>query len=153
MINKSDSRCVVVRFCYQSYDNYTPNWTPLSPITITNGSRDGAVVTALASHQCGPGSIPGLDVICGLIEFVVGSRLRSEGFSPGSPVFLPPQKTTFLNSNSTWNARTHLNGFLELFGVSWLNKLHLHLHFLFNFYKSLWRSFVLALCGCGPRQQ
>ena len=24
------------------------------------------------------------------VEFVVGSRLCSEGFSPGSPVFLPP---------------------------------------------------------------
>ena len=34
MINKSDSRCAVVRFCYHSYD-YRPNWTPLSPITIT----------------------------------------------------------------------------------------------------------------------
>ena len=30
------------------------------------GSRDGAVVRALASHQCGPGSIPGPGVICGL---------------------------------------------------------------------------------------
>ena len=30
------------------------------------GSRDGVVVRALASHQCGPGSIPGLGVICGL---------------------------------------------------------------------------------------
>ena len=27
------------------------------------------------------------------VEFVVGSRPCSEGFSPGSPVFLPPQKT------------------------------------------------------------
>ena len=34
MINKSDPRCAVVRFCYHSYD-YRPNWTPLSPITIT----------------------------------------------------------------------------------------------------------------------
>ena len=33
--NKSDSRCAVVRFCYHSYD-YRPNWTPFSPITITN---------------------------------------------------------------------------------------------------------------------
>ena len=30
------------------------------------GSRDGAVLKALASQQCGPGSIPGLGVICGL---------------------------------------------------------------------------------------
>ena len=30
------------------------------------GSRDGAVVRALVSHQCDPGSIPRLGVICGL---------------------------------------------------------------------------------------
>ena len=35
MINKSDSCYAVVRFCHHSYD-YTQNWTPLSPITITN---------------------------------------------------------------------------------------------------------------------
>ena len=64
------------------------------------GSRDGAVVRALASNQCGPGSIPGLGVIW--VEFVVGSRPCSEGFSPGTPVFIPTQKTAFPNSNSTW---------------------------------------------------
>ena len=36
------------------------------------------------------------------VEFVVGSLPCSEGFSPGSPVFLPPQKLTLLNSNSIW---------------------------------------------------
>ena len=36
-------------------------------------------------------------------EFVVGSRPRSKGFSPGSPVFLPPQKPTLLNTNSIRN--------------------------------------------------
>ena len=36
------------------------------------------------------------------VEFVVGSRPFSEGFSPGTPVFFPPQKPTFPNSNSTW---------------------------------------------------
>ena len=39
------------------------------------------------------------------VEFVVGSRPSSEVFSPGSPVFLPPQKSTFLNSNSIGNLR------------------------------------------------
>ena len=29
------------------------------------------------------------------VKFVVGSRPCSEGFSPGTPVFLPPQKPTF----------------------------------------------------------
>ena len=55
------------------------------------------MVIALASHQCGPGSK--------WVEFVVGSRPCSEGFSPGSPVFLPQQKSTFLNSNSIGNSR------------------------------------------------
>ena len=36
------------------------------------------------------------------VEFVVSSCPCSEGFSPGTPVFLPPQKLTFLNSNSIW---------------------------------------------------
>ena len=67
-------------------------------------TRDGAVVRALAFHQCGPGSIPGLDVICGLsLLLVLFSALR--GFSPGTPVFPSPQKPTFLNSNSIRNAR------------------------------------------------
>ena len=41
------------------------------------------------------------------IEFVAGSTSRpcSEGFSPSSPVFLPPQKPAFLNSNSIGNLR------------------------------------------------
>ena len=39
------------------------------------------------------------------VEFVVGSCPCSEGFSPGSPVFLPPQKPTLPNSNSIGNSR------------------------------------------------
>ena len=51
------------------------------------GSRDRAVVRALASHRCGPGSIPGLGVICGLsLLLVLVPALK--GFSPGSLVFL-----------------------------------------------------------------
>ena len=40
------------------------------------------------------------------VEFIVGSRPRSEGFSPGSPVFLPPQKSTLPNSNSIGSSPT-----------------------------------------------
>ena len=61
------------------------------------GSRDGAVVIVLASHQCGPGLIPGPSVISGLsllLVLVLAPR-----------VFLPPQKSTFLNSNSIGNSR------------------------------------------------
>ena len=39
------------------------------------------------------------------VEFVVGSRTCSNGFSPGYQVFLPPQKSTFQNSNSIGNSR------------------------------------------------
>ena len=36
-----------------------------------SGCGDGTVVRALASHQCGLGSIPGLGVICGLSLLLV----------------------------------------------------------------------------------
>ena len=57
------------------------------------GSRVGAVVRALAFHQCVPGSIPGPGVICGLSLLVLYSA--SKGSSPGTPVFSSPQKPTF----------------------------------------------------------
>ena len=48
----------------------------------------GAVVRALAFHQCVLGSIPGPGVICGLSLLVLYSAPR--GFSPGTPVFPSP---------------------------------------------------------------
>ena len=48
------------------------------------GNRDGADVRTLAFQQCGPCSIPGPGVICGL--FFIGSLLAPRGFSPGTPV-------------------------------------------------------------------
>ena len=66
------------------------------------GTRDGTVVRAVASHQCGPGSNPGIDAICGLSWLLVLS-FAPRGFSPGTPVFPSPQKSTFPNSNSTRN--------------------------------------------------
>ena len=61
------------------------------------------MVRALASHQCGPGSIAGLGVICGLSLLLV-LVLSPRGFSPGPPVFPSPQNPTLLNSNSIWKA-------------------------------------------------
>ena len=49
------------------------------------GTRVGAVVRALAFHQCVPGSIPGPRAICGQSLLVLYSALR--GFSPETPVF------------------------------------------------------------------
>ena len=75
--------------------------------------KGGAVVRALASHQCGPGSNPGVDAICGLSLLLVLS-LAPRGFSPGTPVFPSPQKPTIPNSNSIWNARTRVNEFRHM---------------------------------------
>ena len=57
------------------------------------GEQDWHSGRALAFHQCGPGSIPGLGVISGLSLLVLYSAPR--GFSPGTPVFPSPQKLTF----------------------------------------------------------
>ena len=51
------------------------------------------MVRALTFHQCGPGSITGSDVICGLRLLVLYSAPR--GFSPGTPVFPSHKKPTF----------------------------------------------------------
>ena len=60
------------------------------------------MVRTLASHQCGPGSNPGIDTICGLSLLLVLS-LAPRGFSPSTPVFPSPQKPTLPNSNLTRN--------------------------------------------------
>ena len=59
------------------------------------------------------------------VEFVVGSRPCSEGFSPGSPVFLPPQKPTFLNSNSIGNLRATGLSVEDCYVLPSLNKVNL----------------------------
>ena len=53
--------------------------------TQTLGGKDDAMVRALASHQCGPGSIPNVDSICGLSLLLVLS-LAPRGFSLGTSV-------------------------------------------------------------------
>ena len=60
------------------------------------------MVSALASHKCGPGSTPGVDAICGL-SLLFALSLAPKGFSPGTPDFPSPQKPTFPNSNLTRN--------------------------------------------------
>ena len=74
----------------------------------SKGSKGGAVVRALASHQCGRVSNPGVDAICGL-SYCGFSPLLREVFYPGKPVFPSPQKPTPPNSKSIWKARTRFN--------------------------------------------
>ena len=77
-------------------------FTKITFFCTFRGARDGAVVRAFASHQCGPGSNPGVDAICGLSLLLVLS-FAPRGFSPRTPVFPSPQKPAFPNSNSTRN--------------------------------------------------
>ena len=106
-------------------------------ILLNDVASDGAVVRALASHQCGPGLKPGVDAICRLSLLLVLS-LAPRGFSPGAPVFPSPEKPTFPNSNSTYNqvdeeplcgCATSKSLFIYLCSIklcymSWLNLLH-----------------------------
>ena len=74
---------------------------------LPRGNRDGAVVRAPTSHQCG------LSLLLVLV-------LAPRGFSPGTPVFPSPQKPTFPNSNSIWIIVKHFLTSL------WLGRLRKH---------------------------
>ena len=71
---------------------------------VVSQSKGGEVVRALASHQCGPGSNPGVDAICGLSLFV-------EFFS-GYSDFPLSLKTNTFKFQFDLNARTRFNEFL-----------------------------------------
>ena len=71
------------------------------------------VVRALTSQQCGQGSNPGINAICGLSQLLV--LLCHERFFFRYSNFPLALKTlTLPNSNSIWNARTHFNEFLRI---------------------------------------
>ena len=53
------------------------------------GGKGGTVMRALAFHQCGPDSNPGVDAIGGLSLLLVLS-FTSRRISPGTPVSPPP---------------------------------------------------------------
>ena len=90
------------------------------------GSKGGAVVRALASHQCGPGSNPGVDM---WVEFVVGSLPCSERFFSGYSGFpLSPKTNTSKFQFDLERTDTEKRA-LKLLGASWVNKLHLQITF------------------------
>ena len=72
--------------CYPPFELLRPG-----PSLNSIESSVGTVVRALAFHQCGLGSIPGSDVICGLSLLVLYSAPR--GFFPGYSGFPPSPKT------------------------------------------------------------
>ena len=62
----------------------------------------------IAFHQCCPGLNPGADM---RDEFVIGYLPCFERFFSMYSGFPSPQKPPLPNSNSIWNAGTHLNMF------------------------------------------
>ena len=102
--------------CMQRNSHYTMT---CSPKTTCWGSKDGAVVRVLASHQCLLGSTQSQM----WVEFVVGSLLCSERFFFWvTPVFPSPQKPTFPNSNSILECTgIFWRSSCELLGAPWVN--------------------------------
>ena len=110
-------------------------------IYTLDSARDGAVVRALAYHQCGPGSNPGVDAICGLRLLLV-LYFASRGFSPDTPVF--PSKTTFPNSNSTTEESGRRRTTL------WMYYLQIIIYLLFIYlikYENVKRKLMLVTTG------
>ena len=98
------------------------------------------MVRGLASHQCGPGSIPGLGVICRLsllLVLVLAARVFLPG---GSPVFRSPQKPTFPNSNSIWNPRATGLSVVRLSSVTLVKQSWFILFYLFIYFKYHFRD-------------
>ena len=99
------------------------NFCPVFVVSAPTVLFKFVVLTELYGEQCVPGSIPGLDVICGLsLLLVLFSAPR--GFSPGTPVFPSPQKPTFPNSNSIRMQDLPENHFV-VSGASWVNMIEL----------------------------
>ena len=101
------------------------------------------MVRALASHQCGRGSNPGVDAICGLSLLLVLS-LAPRGFSPGTPVFPSPQKPAFPNSNSTRNQVDEE----PLCGCATCKSLSIYLFYLFTRRVSKIRGYFAGKSKC-----
>ena len=76
---------------------------------------------ALASHQCGPGSNPGVDAICELSLLLVLS-LAPRGFSLGTPVFPSPQIPIKSGTHGHVSTTSY-----ELLSAPWVNKLQFSL--------------------------
>ena len=70
--------------------NFSASWGIFSLREGSKGWRSG--------HQCGPGSNPIIDAICGLSFFLVLS-FAPRGFSLGTLVFPSPQKPMFGEPN------------------------------------------------------
>ena len=102
-------------------------------VKIHCGSRRGTVVIHCSASCpptiCGPGSIPGPGVICGLSLLLILSKLH---FSLGTLVFPSPEKPTFLNSNLIQNPRVTGLSVARLLGATLVKQVNLVISFYFT---------------------
>ena len=92
------------------------------------GSKGGAVVRALASHQCGVGSNPGIDAICGLSLLLVLS-LGPRGFLRVLQ-FSPLLKNQHFQIPIRSGTHRHISASsYELLSDPWVNKLQFFVDF------------------------
>ena len=107
------------------------------------GNRDGAVASALASHQCDLGSIPRICVICRLSLLLI-LVLASTVFSPGTPVFPPSSKTNIFKFQFDLEFEGHrFVSHTRLLSVT-LAKESRFIYFIFNVNKSFFASLACA---------
>ena len=94
------------------------------------GSKGGAVVRALVSHQCGPGSNPGVDAMRGLSLSLVLSR-APRGFSPGTTVFPLLNQYFQIPIRSGTHGHNSTSSY-ELLSAPWVNTLQFNTIIQFN---------------------
>ena len=95
-----------------------PYWCP-KPVLWHVNERVGVVVRTLASHQCCPGSDPGVDIICGLSLLFVLTQKKQH--------FQIPIRSGTHEHNSTSSQ--------ELLSATWVNsKLQLKRNFFYAFF-------------------
>ena len=92
------------------------------------------MVKALSSHQCGPGSNPGVDAIRGLSLLLVLS-FAPRGISPGTPVFPSPQNpaSKFQFDQESGTRRTTL----------WMCYLQIIIYFFISLFLYFFLSFFI----------
>ena len=76
LLNDSLSLPLMIHCLSHCHSLHWGIWVISIQLLILFPCRDGSVVRALTSHQCGPGSIPRSGIKCGLSWLVLYSALR-----------------------------------------------------------------------------
>ena len=98
---------------------------------LSKGGRGRGSAARMAQDQCGPGSNPAVDAICGLSLLLVLS-LAPRGFPPGTPVSPLFKNQHFqipIPSGTHGHISTSFFSSSELLSIPWVNKLQ------FQFFK------------------